>query len=97
MRLNFASTYMYKLRFFFCFLVHSIILVISPKWPHICSLKHRTLLAKKFAPKLRDMCRNVVKFYPEKFSLNNKFSDLLLENWDFVTKYSFLFLRLKFC
>jgi hypothetical protein len=43
------------------------------------------------------MCPNVVKFSPEKFSLNNKFIDLFLENWEFVTKYSFLFLRLKFC
>jgi hypothetical protein len=52
---------------------------------------------KKIAPKLAEMCPNVVKFSPEKFSLNNKFSDLFLENWEFVTKYSFLFLRLKFC
>jgi hypothetical protein len=52
---------------------------------------------KNIAPKSRDMCRNVLKFSPEKFSLNNKFSDLFLENWEFVTKYSFLILRLKFC
>jgi len=55
------------------------------------------ITGKKIAPKLRNMCRNVVKFSLEKFSLNNKFSDLFLENWEFVTKYSFLFLRLKFC
>jgi hypothetical protein len=56
------------------------------------------IIGKKIAPKkLRDMCQNVVKFSPEKFSLNNKFSDSFLENWEFVTKYSFLLLRLKFC
>jgi hypothetical protein len=55
------------------------------------------IISKKIAPKLKDTCQNVVKFYLEKFSLNNIFSDLLLENWKFVTKYSFLFLRLKFC
>jgi hypothetical protein len=30
-----------------CFLVQSIILVISPKWPHVCILIHCTELAKK--------------------------------------------------
>jgi restriction endonuclease S subunit len=54
------------------------------------------ITGKNIAPKLRDMCPNVVNFSPEKFSLNDKFSDLFLENWEVVTKYFFLFLRLKF-